>query len=275
MIIYPRRGVTIAAVLFTTPPRLSKPGLFVTATDTGVGKTVVTCAIAHCLQRRIGRVGVCKPFATGCRQDDRGQLVSDDALALAHFAGCQEPLDTINPIRYAQPLAPAVAAQQTGILPDPDSIIHSLETIDAHSDVVLVEGIGGLLVPLDDTHTVLDLVSWLAYPVVVVTRAGLGTLNHTAMTVRLLRQSACRIAGLVVNGDDSDRPDQSDPSQPTNRQWLARMNQTLILATIPACGPAAGVQPSQGRIPQAILQAVGVPHWPDIVSVPGRPNSGR
>src|SRR5690554_472814 len=132
------------------PPRLRCPGLFITATDTGVGKTVTACAIAAVLrqQQRGVRVGVCKPFASGCRQEREG-LVSADAEALAHFADCRQPLDVINPIRFARPLAPAVAAEQARATIDWSEAARSLAVLDESSDALLVEGVGGLLTPLD------------------------------------------------------------------------------------------------------------------------------
>ncbi len=142
-------------------PLLRSPGLFVTGTDTGVGKTLVTCAIAAALrrQRPSWRLGVSKPFSTGCRRDREG-LVNPDAEALAHFADCRLPLATINPIRFIPPLAPAVAAEQVGGKVDWPLLAQSLEELDEHSDALLIEGVGGLMVPLDPQRprlTVLDL----------------------------------------------------------------------------------------------------------------------
>ena len=258
-------------MLGTSPPHLTKPGLFVTATDTDVGKTVITCAIAKTLVDQGRSVGVCKPFATGCDRNQNNLLVSPDAQALAHFATARWPLDVINPIRYALPVAPAVAASQSSS-PPPDygHLRRCLETIDEASDVVLVEGVGGLLVPLDDQHhTVLDLAVGLGYPVVVVTRPGLGTLNHTAMTVRLLQQAGCRVAGLVVNGCPvpHDPAAVQDASLATNAKWLEQMNRVPILATVPVCPPHA-VSPETGRIPTAVIQAVASVRWEDLLQAP-------
>lgn len=249
-------------------PQLVKPGLFVTGTDTDVGKTVVTCAIAHALRQAGHRVGVCKPFASGCRKGRYG-LVSQDAQALAKFADCDQAMRVLSPIRYEPPLAPAVAARQSGHSPDGKRLVESLEILDSSSDFLLLEGVGGLLVPLDEGHAILDLAAWLGYPVVVVTRVGLGTLNHTAMTVRLLRYQRCRIAGLVAN---QSMADPSDVSVASNLQWLEEMNQTPILATIPAC-IGEKVEPEAGQIPSTILRAVAMTYWPDVASVPRTPES--
>jgi len=251
-------------------PRLTKPGLFVTSTDTGVGKTMVACAIVSALREEGHRVGVCKPFASGCRTDRHG-LINEDAEALARCSGCPESMRVINPIRYKQALAPAVAARQSGSPPDGEQLVSSIEMLDAVSDILLFEGVGGVLVPLDEGHTVLDLIAWLGYPVVVVTRATLGTLNHTAMTVGLLRQRQCPIAGLIVNHLPSNAP---DPSVASNCLWLEEMNQTPILANVPACNEN-DVALGKGQIPAAILQAVASTRWLDQFALPRERGSSR
>src|SRR3954471_22120896 len=153
------------------------PGLFVTATDTDVGKTVIAGAIADWFRRRGARVGVSKPIASGCVRRREG-LVSEDAEFLAACADTRFPLDLICPQRYAEPLAPAVAAERAKQPLDWDAISRSIRLMSAESDVMIVEGVGGVLVPMDERHTVLDIVRWLAAPVVVVSRPNLGTSNH-------------------------------------------------------------------------------------------------
>lgn len=252
-------------------PRLTRPGLLVTATDTEVGKTVITCAIAAAVRRqqRGARVGVCKPFASGCRREREG-LVAEDAEALAHFADCRQPLDVINPIRFAAPLAPAVAAEQTGQAVDWPSITRSLETIDRGSDLMLVEGVGGLFAPLDPkrpTTTVLDVACALDYPVVVVARSGLGTLNHTAMTVALLKDAGVRLAGIVMNGYDADVAASDDPSVATNRPWMKKLTGVDVVATVPRLEPSR-VQPQRGVIDDEIIDAVAMAFWPNLAKPP-------
>ncbi len=252
-------------------PKLQHPGLFITATDTEVGKTAITCAIALNLRKAGLQPSVCKPYATGCRRDREG-LVSEDAEALAHFADCRQALDIINPIRYAPPLAPAVAAELTGRAPDLDALTRSLRQLDEHGDAMLIEGIGGLLTPLDaedSSCTVLDLASAIGFPVVIVTRAGLGTLNHTAMTVRLLKQAGCKVAGIVINGFVPDMPiepddDPQDPAMATNRLWLSRMTRVPILATVPRCKPDE-VAVHKGILADAIVETVEATYWADVI----------
>jgi dethiobiotin synthetase len=259
----------IDMAMFTYQIRPDVPGLFVTGTDTGVGKTAVTCAIAAAVRRqwRALRVGVCKPIASGCRRDREG-LVSEDAEALAHFADCRLPLDVVNPVRYAAPLAPAVAAERVGEDVDFDAVARSLVRIAEASDVLLVEGVGGLLVPLDarGRFTVLDLAVAVDYPVLIVARSTLGTLNHTAMTARLLRDAGCRIAGVVMNNHPVDGGRLlDDPSVMTNRVWIERMTGVRVLATIPQCPPDT-VRPERGVLNDDVIEAATLCYWPDVLA---------
>jgi dethiobiotin synthetase len=240
---------------------LSKPGLFITGTDTGVGKTIVTCAIAALLRARGAGVGVCKPVATGCRRDREG-LVSEDAEALAHFSDCRLPLAVINPIRYHAPLAPAVAAERETPEGDDDALASALCQLDKTSDVILIEGVGGVLVPIGEHRTVLDLMRIIGYPVVVVTRATLGTLNHTALTCRVVRDAGLQLAGLVIN---RYHPDTADLVETTNPRWLAKQNDTLILATIPEAPEPA---PHLGQLPPEVIDAVSVTDWRGLCRPP-------
>lgn len=140
--------------------RLSIPSLFVTGTDTGVGKTVIAGAIAQFLHRQGLRVAVCKPIATGCVHRREG-LVSEDAEFLAHCADARHPLDLICPQCFAEPLAPAIAAERAGQPIDWEAIGRAMHLMSGDSDVMVVEGIGGILVPLDKHYSVLDLAAEL------------------------------------------------------------------------------------------------------------------
>lgn len=236
--------------------RLNKPGLFVTGTDTEVGKTVVACAVAACLHQQGQRVGVCKPLASGCEWVD-GELVNDDAVQLRQWSGCEQALAVINPLRYEPAVTPAAATDHS---PNWAAVGEALGALDAANDCVIVEGVGGLLAPLDAndaTVTVLELIRAIGYPVLVVTRPGLGTLNHTAMTVRLLRDAGCAVAGLVVNGQPADAND--DASLASNRDWLVRMNDAPILAT---------VMRAEASPVQAAMGALADVHWPEVLGVP-------
>ena len=238
------------------------PGLFITGTDTGVGKTVTACLIADQWRRSTAhdsprsRVGVLKPIATGCRREREG-LVSPDAEELAHAADFDADvgdLDLINPVRFRSPLAPAAALRiERGGGPIEWALVdRSLRRLDERCDRIVIEGVGGLLVPLEQQAgnarivTVLDLAIAVGFPVVVVCRSGLGTLNHSALTCQLIRQSGLALAGLVVNGYDADS---HDLAMQTNREWLARQNKTRILATLPGRPTLDGVAPGPDSKP--------------------------
>ncbi|MFK7790945.1 MAG: dethiobiotin synthase [Phycisphaeraceae bacterium] len=244
--------------------RFKTPGLFVTGTDTEVGKTVVSCAIAYALrqQRSGAKVAVCKPMATGCEKRREG-LVNEDAEALAHFSDCRLPLDVINPIRFREPLAPAVAAKQLGVPTAWSLLEDSAKQIDAYGDALIVEGAGGVMVPLDADE---PKATWLdtgcfGLPTVVVSRAGLGTLNHTALTVKVLRDAGVKVAGVVVNGYEGDEAVamSQDPSLPGNPRWIEQMTGVKVLALVPRI--EGEVSPSKGTIASGVLDAVGRVDW--------------
>lgn len=253
-------------------PHRTKPGLFITGTDTGVGKTVITCAMADILVRQGLKVGVVKPFASGCRKE-RGALVSDDAQALAHFAQLDPSvggLPLVTPITMKAPVAPAVGFEHKRERFDPTPISRSLEMLDKSCDIILVEGIGGIMVPVDPEQphvTVLDMARELGYPVVVVARAMLGTLNHTALTVSALRQGLCATAGIVVNMYEPDDP---DPAMQTNREWMAKMTQVPILATVPNVDPPE-VDVAAGRMHDDVRIAVALGNWARVARPPRPP----
>jgi dethiobiotin synthetase len=205
------------------------PGLFVTATDTGVGKTVIASAIANWFHRRGYRVGVCKIAATGCARCSE-QLVSEDAESLSQAVGLRHSSEIICPIRYAEPLAPAVAAQRAGVPLDWPLLQASLDTLVSQSDVMIVEGVGGVMVPMDDRHMVLDVASWLGLPTIVVARAGLGTINHTLLSVNALRGAGVLVAGGVINRYPVGEP---DAAMETNPAVIERWGRVPVLCRVP------------------------------------------
>jgi dethiobiotin synthetase len=232
--------------------RVTIPGLLITGTDTEVGKTVVTGAIAAWLRRQGLRVGVLKPVATGCERRREG-LVSADAEFLAHCADSPHPLDLICPQRYSEPLAPAVAAERAGMPLDWAAVQRSLDIICRDSDILLVEGVGGVMVPLDDRHTVLDLARWLGLPAVVVARAGLGTINHTLLTLGALRQ-VTSVAGVVINRYPAET---AGIAEETNPRMISKWGRTQVLCIV----PDERVGPQAPRIPPGIAAAVEAVDW--------------
>jgi dethiobiotin synthetase len=205
------------------------PGLFITGTDTGVGKTVVAGAIADWFRRRDQRVAVLKPVATGCVRRREG-LVSEDAEFLAVCADARHPLDLICPQRYLEPLAPAIAAERAKQPLDWEAVQRSIDLMSRGSDVMIVEGVGGLMVPLDAKHTVRDLARWLMLPAVVVARPGLGTINHTLLTVEALRSAGVGVAGVVINQYPAEIPGIAEESNP---RAIEKWGRVPVLAIVP------------------------------------------
>lgn len=205
------------------------PGLFITGTDTGVGKTLIAGAIAQWFLRRGLSVAVCKPVATGCvrRRED---LVSEDAEFLASAADSRHPLDLICPQRYAEPLAPAVAADRAGEPLDWPTIDRSIQQMCVGSNVMIVEGVGGVMVPLDDSTTVLHLANWLNLPTIIVARPNLGTINHTLLTIAALRSAGVDVAGIVINRYPAEN---ADVAEETNVASIERWGGVSVLCVVP------------------------------------------
>lgn len=201
---------------------MSLRGLFITATDTGVGKTQVAVAVARILRGQGRRVGVLKPVATGVSRHRGGGASNDQELLLAAL-GTEVEASRVTPLVFEEPLAPAVAARRQGQPLEHARVLQVVvETIAwwaGRAEVLLVEGIGGLLCPLAEGSTVADLAVALDFPLVIVARRGLGTLNHTLLTVEAARQRGLRLAGLILN---AERPPENPVAEATNPGELAR-----------------------------------------------------
>lgn len=199
------------------------PAVLVTGTDTGVGKTFVACALAHAWRARGRRVGVVKPAETGVVDEP------EDARALAAAADDGSPLDEICPYRLRAPLAPAVAAAREGVTIDVERIVALIARRAAAVDVLLVEGAGGLLVPLAGTTTFLDLALRARVPLVVVAANRLGTVNHTALTARVAHAAGVDVAGYVL----SQPSPSTDESAETNAETIATLTSLRCLGVLP------------------------------------------
>jgi len=232
------------------------PGLFITGTDTGVGKTVVAGAIADWFRRRQRRVAVCKPCATGCVRRREG-LVSEDAEFLAACSDTPHPLDLICPVRYAEPLAPAIAAERLNETLDWEAIDRSLRLMSVGSDVMIVEGVGGILVPMDRETTVLDFAVALGLPTVIVARPGLGTINHTLLTIAALRAAGVAVAGVVINRYPTDTASAAEETNPRAIERWAMLSggKVPVLCLVP---DEPVVSP---KLPDGVIAAVDAVDW--------------
>lgn len=215
------------------------PSLFVVGTDTGVGKTRVSGWIVQSLHERGYRPGVCKPASTGAEPGENGWIWPDlEHLRVA--CGSDFPLEKIGPFRWFAPLAPPAAQridrsddrllpiQKYARLPAINDYLDALFSWKDHCDLLIIEGTGGLLCPLTERETIADLaVAWGA-PILIVSRLGLGTLNHTLLTVEAARRRGLKVVGVMLNRPGPETDGIAEQTNPT--ELRARLD-------IPVFGP--------------------------------------
>lgn len=173
-------------------------GIFVTGIDTGVGKTVIAGAIAAAIKAHGLDVGVMKPVATGAKEIE-GRLVSEDVVYLKKIIGSTDDDDLVNPIRLKPALAPNMAASRAGITIDTGKVWKAYKEITDKHDFVVVEGIGGLMVPIDDNLLVADMALKMGLALVIVSKHYPGAINHTLLTLEYARSRSLRIKGIIFN----------------------------------------------------------------------------
>jgi dethiobiotin synthetase len=198
-------------------------GLFVTGTDTGVGKTVVTAGLVAALRAEGIDVGVSKPVQSGNRARDP----EGDTMRLLTLAGLDDPPERVNLYAFEASLAPLVAGELEGVGIAPTRVIEHVR--GAGHGAVLVEGAGGWMVPLAPGWTVAGLAAGLGYPVVIVARPGLGTVNHSVLTAEAVRKAGLEVAGVVLNGWDRG----TDASRSTNARLISEYGAVRVLGTTP------------------------------------------
>ena len=198
--------------------------VFITGTDTGVGKTVVTAALAALLLEKGSLTGVIKPFQTGTELDGLS-----DAEFIYGFLERDCVLSEVSPCRLRVPLSPYRAAEIEGINIPLENIIEHTRDYISRNDVTLIEGAGGLCVPVTESYMMADLAVDLEAPVIVVARPGLGTLNHTALSVEYARQRGAQVLGVVINGF----PEPADVASATNPAVMRDVFSMDILGVLP------------------------------------------
>ena len=180
-------------------------GYFVTGTDTDVGKTTFTVALIRALQQQSLKVAAMKPVAAGGVAID-GRCVNEDVLALSQAADIQADLSIINPYAFMPPIAPHIAAAQAGTTIELDKIVAAYSALAAQADAVVVEGAGGLCVPLNAQSDIADLVAALHLPIILVVGMRLGCLNHALLTAEVIASRGLKWAGWVANILDPEMP---------------------------------------------------------------------
>ena len=176
----------------------SVPGYFITGTDTGVGKTVVTLGLMQYLQQQGVTVAAMKPVAAGCEQTAAG-LRNDDAVQLMQQSSISLDYDQVNPYAFEPAIAPHIAASQCGVRIEPERILRTYSELTDLVDCVLVEGAGGWLVPLNDSATMADLAVQLGLNTILVVGIRLGCLNHALLSAAAIQSSGLKFAGWVAN----------------------------------------------------------------------------
>lgn len=226
---------------------MTSRGFFITGTDTGVGKTVVTAALAAALRARGVDVGVMKPVETGVAPEPvAGE--SSDAEVLARAAGVDDPLTLVGPVRLREPLAPLVAARREGREVCLRTLMTAFRTLRERHAVMLVEGAGGLAVPIAPGLLMADLAGELALPLLVVARPSLGTINHTVLTVAFARAAGLRVAGIVINGT----PAEPGPAEETSPAVIEELSGARVVAILERDEDVDYATGSLGRLPERI-----------------------
>lgn len=215
-------------------------GIFITGTDTEIGKTVIAGGLAAAMRAAGIDVGVMKPIASGGVQRD-GRLVSEDAIFLKDAALVDDDLSLINPICLRLPLAPSVAAEIEGVSIEREGVEAAFNQLRRRHEFMVVEGVGGIAVPIGGEALVANLAQRFQLPLLIVARPNLGTINHTVLTVAFAERFQLGMCGIVLNGL---RQEMAGLVEETNPKEIARLTQLPILGVVPFDG-RLGQQPPQ------------------------------
>ncbi len=222
-------------------------GIFVTGTDTGVGKTLVSCSVLRDLRKSGIDVGAMKPVETGVGPE--GPL---DAIALRNAAGVDDDLAEVCPVQLALPAAPSVAAARQGSSVDLARIEACFSALAARHSMLVVEGAGGLLVPVSETVDMAGLAARLGLPLLLVARSALGTINHTLLSLEAIERRGLALAGVVISHANG----LLSAADAANLEALRRQLGGRLLGEIPALGP--GELPARNAVDSArLLSACG------------------
>jgi dethiobiotin synthetase len=175
--------------------------LFITATDTDIGKTYVCAGLAHSLKKLDIDVGIMKPFACGVKQ--KTGFSSNDLTILSKAAMVNDAEELLNPFFFPIPASPYTAAKNLGVKIDINYLMKCFRKLDKIHDVMLVEGIGGIMTPILKDYAIIDLIKDLEANTIIVTSSKIGTINHTIMTCNMCKNMKIPVKGLIINNFDS------------------------------------------------------------------------
>jgi len=202
---------------------------FITGTDTGVGKTVVTGALAGALRRRGVDCGIMKPIQTGATRKPDGSWFAPDAEYLRLVSGVGDPLNLICPQIFEAATAPSVAAAAEDLCVDIPALHAAFHKLASQHDILLVEGAGGLAVPIHNRYVMADLAHDLELPAIIVARPNLGTINHTVMTVEYARSKGVTVHGIIISG----YPAAPSLAERTAVAEIERLTDIAVLGVLP------------------------------------------
>jgi dethiobiotin synthetase len=207
----------------------SAKGFFVTGTDTDVGKTIITAALIKASGLLGFRTCGMKPIETGCLRE--GDIfIPSDGIFIKTIAHMKQTVDHISPCCFEEPLAPLPASEIEGTPVDLEKIRKEYAALSQEYDAVVVEGIGGLLVPIRKDYFILDLARDLGLPVIIVSRPGLGTINHTMLSVNYAMKEGLTVAGIIIN---YSRPLEGSPAENTNPDVIKKISPVPIIGIFP------------------------------------------
>ncbi|MDQ7785434.1 MAG: dethiobiotin synthase [Desulfomonilaceae bacterium] len=227
-----------------------KNGLFVTGTDTGVGKTLVTAGLVRFARIQGRRCVAIKPVETGCPVRS-GMLHPEDGVFLMEASESDLSLDECAPFRFSLPAAPARAAAMEGSRIFLSDLVEHVQAVAESRDFVIAEGAGGLMVPIEDRLMMIDLVERLGCPVLLVARSRLGTINHTLLSVEALRRRDLEIAGIILSGHDEE----SGPEERYTRRDVERLVGDTPVTVLPYLGHEITTNPA--KIAESMAEACG------------------
>ena len=243
-------------------------GLFITGTDTDIGKTVLSALLLAEIRRRGINAAPMKPVQTGCLKQDTGHMDPassiqcspslsvpdlDYSLALASMKVTAEDCTCMSPYRFEPACSPHLAAELAGEEIEIGQIMIAARALEARYDLILAEGAGGILVPLNPRETMLDLMHALKFPVLLAARPGLGTINHTLLSLRALRSDGLDIAGVVFAAATDTEPGFIEKD---NAAVIERFGKVPVLGAIPYCRNLAAPSPGFAELPEAVVKAV-------------------
>jgi len=201
-------------------------GIFVTGTDTEIGKTFVTAGIAGALEARGVDVGVAKPMMSGAKREDP----DSDAALLKQLSGDQNGLEVINPFQFDEAVSPYIAAKRQGVRITLEELVRSFEAVRESHDFYLMEGAGGLMAPMGEGYHNGHIAREINFPLIIIARPGLGTVNHTLLTIDKARSMGLAISGVIINGVRAG--ERSIPER-TNPQLIEEFSGVPVLGEVP------------------------------------------